>query len=60
MVSTGSDFRVSGGTQTSKYCGSAAMPSTGPRFPQNSPQTTRTVVPSSSVTSGMSIAPMSW
>ena len=32
-----------------------AMPSTGPRLPQNSPQTTRTRVPSSSTTSGISL-----
>ena len=50
---------VSGGTKTSRYCGSAAMPSTGPRAPQNSPHTTRTRVPSSSVTSEISADLMS-
>src|SRR5215472_7479575 len=36
------------------------MPSTGPVLPQNFPQTTRTCVPSSSVTSGISSAFTSW
>ena len=37
-----------------------AIPSTGPFFPQNSPQMTRTRVPSSSVISGIALAGMSW
>ncbi len=41
-VSTGSVLRTPGGTDTSRYCGSAAMPSTGPVLPQKSPHTTRT------------------
>src|SRR3989442_1483758 len=52
-------LRRPGGTDTSRYRGSAATPSTGPVLPQNDPQITRAVVPSSSVTSGMSRAAMS-
>ena len=40
--------------------GSAATPSTGPRLPQKSPVMTRTRVPSSSTTSGMSRPSTSW
>ena len=53
-VSTGNVFRCPGGTQTSRYLGSAAIPSTGPVLPQNSPQITLTFVPSSSAISGIS------
>ena len=55
-VSIGSVFLTPGGTEMSRYRGSAATPSTGPLTPQKSPHTTRTVVPSSSVTDGMSPA----
>jgi len=55
----GSDFLWPGATETSIYIGSAAMPSTGPFLPQKSPHTTRTRVPSSSVTSGISATLMS-
>jgi len=41
-------------TGSSINLSSAAMPSTGPFFPQKLPQTTRTCVPSSSVISGIS------
>ena len=54
VTSTGSVLRAFGGTEMSRYDGSAAIPSTGPRLPQNSPHTTRTCVPSSSVIDGMS------
>src|SRR5687767_2560523 len=53
-LSTASRFRLPGGTDTSRYLGSAATPSTGPFLPQNSPHTTRTAVPSSSTASGTS------
>jgi ATP phosphoribosyltransferase len=54
VVSTGNTLRLPGGTKMSRYCGSAAMPSTGPFLPQNSPTMTRTAVPSSSTISGIS------
>src|ERR1051326_4871263 len=60
VVSTASRLRAPGGTDTSRYRGSAATPSIGPCFPQNSPQITRTRVPSLSVISGMSCASTSW
>ena len=53
-------FPPPGGTDTSRYIGSAAIPSTAPLLPQKLPHTTRTWVPSSSVTSGMSGAFTSW
>jgi hypothetical protein len=53
-VSTGSVARRRAGTATSRYVGSAAIPSTGPVFPHTVLHTTRTRVPSSSVTSGIS------
>ena len=46
--------RLAGELQAQLAAGSAAIPSTGPRLPQKSPTITRTVVPSSSVISGMS------
>ena len=54
-LSTFSTFACPGGTDTSRYRGSAATPSTGPFLPQNSPHTTRTRVPSSSVDFGNGI-----
>ena len=51
---------VLAGTVTSRARGSAAIPSTGPRRPQKSPQMIRTRVPSSSIASGTWAAPMSW
>src|SRR6266436_8768169 len=50
VVSTGRTFRFPGGTVTSIYIGSVAIPSTGPFLPQKVPHTIRTLVPSSSVT----------
>src|SRR5207302_2162907 len=45
VVSTGNVFLLPGATETSRQTGSAAMPSTGPFFPQKLPQTTRTSAP---------------
>ena len=58
-MSTASRFFLPGGIEMSRYCGSAATPSTGPFLPQKSPTITRTCVPSSSTISGMPSAGMS-
>src|SRR5439155_18079810 len=50
--STASLLRVPGGTDTSRYRGSAATPSIGPFVSHHTPHITRRLLPSSRVVSG--------